>query len=165
MYCIDIIGKAWVSGFVCLMCSVMWGDSRFANANLKDKLFYYYYCLFSRLRRIVTCIWPNQKNQPNLDLHLVRRYKICHLAIVVSYLCIGQNQKNQPNLVLYRVQRSKIFVSVTTLPILTAKNCLIWSRRHQRGSSHNPICNMNGPCGSAVKYLVFFMNLVVFVSL
>ena len=69
----------------------------------------------TRLRRIVACIWPNQKNQPNLDLYLVRRYKICHLPLVVSYLCISQNQKNQPNLVLYRVQRSKIFVSVTTL--------------------------------------------------
>ena len=71
--------------------------------------------LSARLRRIVTCIGPNQKNQPNLDLYLVRRYKICHFPIVVSYLCIGQNQKNQPNLVLYLVWRSKIFVSVATL--------------------------------------------------
>ena len=30
----------------------------------------------ARLRRIVTCIGPNQKNQPNLDLYLVRRSKI-----------------------------------------------------------------------------------------
>ena len=71
--------------------------------------------LLARLRRIVTCIGPNQKNQPNLDLYLVRRYKICHFPIVVSYLCIGQNLKNQPNLVLYLVRRSKIFVSVATL--------------------------------------------------
>ena len=69
----------------------------------------------TRLRRIVTCIGPNQKNQPNLDLYLGRRYKICHFPFVASYLCIGQNQKNQPNLVLYLVPRSKIFVSVTTL--------------------------------------------------
>ena len=71
--------------------------------------------LLSRLRCIVTCIGPNRKNQPNLDLYLVRRYKICHFPLVVSYLCIGQNQKNQPNLVLYLVQRSKIFLSVATL--------------------------------------------------
>ena len=71
--------------------------------------------LLPRLRRIVTCIRPNQKNQPNLDLYLVRRYKICHFPIVVLYLCIGQNLKNQPNLVLYLVRRSKIFVSVATL--------------------------------------------------
>ena len=50
-----------------------------------------------------------------LDLYLVRRYKICHFHIVVSYLCIGQNLKNQHNLVLYQVQKSKIFVSVATL--------------------------------------------------
>ena len=55
------------------------------------------------------------KNQLNLDLYLVRRYKICQFPIVVSYLCIGQNQKIQPNLVLYLVRRSKIFVSVATL--------------------------------------------------
>ena len=72
--------------------------------------------LWPRLRCIVTCIGPNQKNQPNLDLYLVRRYKICHFPTVVSYLCIGQNQKNQPNLVPYLVRRSKIFVSVATLP-------------------------------------------------
>ena len=64
---------------------------------------------------IVVCIGANQKNQPNLDLYLVRRFTICHFPIVVSYLCIGQNQKNQPNLVLYLVRRSKIFVSVATL--------------------------------------------------
>ena len=69
----------------------------------------------SRLRRIVTCIGPNQKNQPNLDLYLDRRYKICHFPIVVSYLCIGQNGKNQPNLVLYLVRRSKTVVSIATL--------------------------------------------------
>jgi len=74
--------------------------------------------LLSRLRRIVTCIGPNQKNQPNLDLYLVRRYRICHFPIVVSYLCIGQNQKNQPNLVLYWIRRSKIFVSVATLSVV-----------------------------------------------
>ena len=45
----------------------------------------------TRLRRIVTCIGPNQKNQPNLDLYLVRRYKIWYFLILVSYLCIGQN--------------------------------------------------------------------------
>ena len=70
---------------------------------------------FSRLRRIVTCIRPIQKNQPNLDLYLVRRFKIWHFPIVVSYLCIVQNQKNQCNLVLYLVRRSKIFVLVATL--------------------------------------------------
>ena len=76
----------------------------------------YVNCL-TRLRHIVTCIGPNQKNQPNLDLYLVQRYKICHFPIVVSYLCIGQSLKNQPNLVLYLVQRSKIFVSVATLVV------------------------------------------------
>ena len=40
----------------------------------------------SRLRRIVTCIGLNQKNQPILDLYLVRRYKICHFPIVVRGL-------------------------------------------------------------------------------
>ena len=30
----------------------------------------------ARLRRIVMCIGPNQKTQPNLDLYLVQRYKI-----------------------------------------------------------------------------------------
>ena len=68
-----------------------------------------------RLRRIVTCIGPNQKNQHNLDLYLARRYKICQCPLVVSYPCIGQNQKNQPNMVLYLVRRYKIFVSVATL--------------------------------------------------
>ena len=57
----------------------------------------------------------DKKNQPNLDLYLVLRYKICLFPIVVLYLCIGQNLKNQPNLVLYLVQRSKIFESVATL--------------------------------------------------
>ena len=71
--------------------------------------------LSARLRHFVACIGPNQKSQPNLDLYLVRRYKICHFSLVVSYLCIGQNQKNQPNLVLHLVRRSKIFVSVATL--------------------------------------------------
>ena len=74
--------------------------------------------LWSRLRRIVTCIGLNQKNQPNVDLNLVRRYKICHFPIVVSYFCIGQNQKNQPNLALYLVRRYKIFVSVATLVVV-----------------------------------------------
>ena len=55
------------------------------------------------------------KNQPNLDLYLVRRYKICHFPIVVLYLCVSKNLKNQPNLVLYLVWRSKICVSVATL--------------------------------------------------
>ena len=68
-----------------------------------------------RLRCIVTCIGLNQKNQPNLDLYLVQRYKICHFPIVLSYLFIGQNQKNQPNLVLHLVRISKIFVLVATL--------------------------------------------------
>ena len=67
-----------------------------------------------RLRPIVTCIGPNQKNQLNLDLYLVQRYTIGYFPIVVLYLCIGQNQKNQPNLVLDLVRRSKIFVSVAT---------------------------------------------------
>ena len=71
------------------------------------------------------CIGPNQKNQPNLDLYLVRRYKICHFPIVVSYLCIAQNQKNQPNLVLYLVQRYKIFVSVATLEVPISHSNLI----------------------------------------
>ena len=71
--------------------------------------------VYARLRRIITCIGPNQKNQSNLDLYLVRRYKICHFPLVLLYLCIGQNQKNQPNLVLYLVRRSKIFESVATL--------------------------------------------------
>ena len=69
---------------------------------------------------IVVCIGANQKNQPNLDLYLVRGFTICHFPIVVSYLCIGQSQKNQPNLVLYLVRRSKIFVSVATLPLTMA---------------------------------------------
>ena len=90
------------------------------------------------------CIGPNQKNQPNLDLYLVRRYKICLFPIVVSYLCIGQNQKNQPNLVLYLVRRYKIFVSVATLLFSTFWKCYtlictaepkiwhIWERERQR---------------------------------
>ena len=69
-----------------------------------------FFLSFPRLQHIVTCIGPNQKNQPNLDLYLVQSYKTCHFHIVVSYLCIGQNQKNQPNLILYLVRRSKIFV-------------------------------------------------------
>ena len=75
----------------------------------------------SRLQRIVMVISPNQNNQPNLDLYLVRRYTICHFTIVLLYLCIGQNQKNQPNMVLYLVRRSKIFVSVATL--VTISDC------------------------------------------
>ena len=31
------------------------------------------YAIYARLRCIVTCIGPNQKNQPNLDLYLVWR--------------------------------------------------------------------------------------------
>ena len=53
-------------------------------------------CRPPRLRRIVMCIVANQKNQANLDLYLVRRYKICHFPLVALYLCIGQNQKNLP---------------------------------------------------------------------
>ena len=64
--------------------------------------------LLSRLRHNVACIGPNQENQPNLDLFLVRRYKICHFPIAVSYLCIGQNLKNQTNLVLCLVRRYNI---------------------------------------------------------
>ena len=63
--------------------------------------------LWARLRRIVTCIWPNQKNQPHLDLYLVRRYKICHISLVLSNLSIGQNQKNRPNLDLYLIGDTK----------------------------------------------------------
>ena len=79
--------------------------------------------LAARLQRIVTCIGPNQKNQPNLDLYLVRRYKICHFTIVVSYLCICQNQKNQSNLVLYLfgdqkyLYRSQPCLAVTSLSV------------------------------------------------
>ena len=51
-------------------------------------------CLPSRLGHIVTV---SGENQPNLDLYLVQRYKICYFLIVVLYLCIGQNLKNQPN--------------------------------------------------------------------
>ena len=74
--------------------------------------------------RHVTCIGPNQKNQPNLDLYLVRRYKICHFPLVVLYLCIGKNKKNQTSLVLYLVRRSKIFVSVTTLLLPFSAMCV-----------------------------------------
>ena len=77
-----------------------------------------YHYRHARLQCIVMCIGPNQKNQPNLNLYLVRRHKICHYPIVVSYLFIGKNQKNQPNLVLYLVRRSKIFVSVAPLASL-----------------------------------------------
>ena len=83
--------------------------SQVVKSNPSSRLF----CI--ELRRIVTCIGSNQKNQPNLDLYLVRRYKICHFPIVVSYLCFGQNQKNQPNMVLYLARRYKIFESVATL--------------------------------------------------
>ena len=100
----------------------------------------------SRLRRIVTCIGPNQKNQPNLDLYLVRRYNIFHFPTVVSYLCIGQNQKNQPILVLYMVRRSKIFVSDTTLQIITVSDddCLLLgvpaaNLRHHRRRRQRPL--------------------------
>ena len=72
-------------------------------------------CLQRVTRQVELYILLTSKNQPNLDLYLVRRYKICHFPIVVLWLCIGQNQKNQPNLVLYLVRRSKIFVSVSTL--------------------------------------------------
>ena len=76
------------------------------------------------MRHIVTCIGPNQKNQPNLYLYLVRRYTICFFPIVVMYICIVQNQKNQPNLVLYLVRGSKIFVLVATLPFVLSSNLI-----------------------------------------
>ena len=67
------------------------------------------------LRRIFRCIGPNQKNQPHLDLYLVRRYTICHFPIGVLYLCICQNQKNQPNLVLYLSQPWQMHVQGSNL--------------------------------------------------
>ena len=48
------------------------GVDEFVIVTTLNRLYY------TRLRRIVTCIGQNQKNQPNLDLYLVRRYKICH---------------------------------------------------------------------------------------
>ena len=38
----------------------------------------------ARLRRIVTCIGPNQKNQPNLDLYLYLKYIFSQLLLMVS---------------------------------------------------------------------------------
>ena len=80
-----------------------------------------------RLRRIVACNGPNQKNQSNLDLHLVRRYKICHFPLVILYLCIGQNQKNQPNLVLYLVRSYKI----CHFPIVGSYLCIGQNQKNQ----------------------------------
>ena len=48
---------------------------------------------------IVTCIGPNKQSQPILYLHLVKRYKLGHFSLVISYLGIGQNPKNRLNLV------------------------------------------------------------------
>ena len=86
------------------------------------------YCLFlSRLQRIVTCSGPNQKNQPNLYLYLVRGYKICHFPMVLLYLCIGQNLKNQPNLDLYLVRRYKI----CHFPIVVSYLCIGQNLKNQ----------------------------------
>ena len=45
-----------------------------------------------QLWRIVTCIGPNQKNQTNLDLYLVRRYII---AIFPQWYCIFVSVRTQ----------------------------------------------------------------------
>ena len=70
---------------------------------------------------------PNQKNQPNLDLYLVRRYKICHFLIMVLYLCIGQNRKIQPNLVLYLVRTYKM----CHFPLVVSYLCIGQNQNNQ----------------------------------
>ena len=98
--------------------------------------------LFIWLRRIVKCIGPNQKNQPSLVLYLVRRYKICHFPIVVSYFCIGQSQKNQPNLILYLVRRYKICHFPVSLSEPTYLSC---------SEIENIFICLNLACGHAIQ--------------
>ena len=77
---------------------------RVGHLDAEESINIIFFLSHARLRRIVSSILPNQKNQPNLDWYLFRGYKISHFPIVVSYLCIGKNQENQPNLVLYLYQ-------------------------------------------------------------
>ena len=70
---------------------------------------------WSRLRRIVTCIGPNQKNQPNLDLYLYLRYIFSQLLLMVSVSKYLKDTEDTPFMYLYLVRRYKIFVSVATL--------------------------------------------------
>ena len=69
----------------------------------------------ARLRRIVTCIGPNQKNQPNLDLYLVRRYIFSQLLVMVSVSKYLKDTKIQPFMYLYLYLRYISKVSVATL--------------------------------------------------
>ena len=69
----------------------------------------------SRLRRIVTCIRPNQKIQPNLDLYLYLRYIFSQLLLMVSVSKYLKDTEDTVLMYLYLVRRSKIFVSVATL--------------------------------------------------
>ena len=69
----------------------------------------------ARLRRIVTCIGPNQKNQPNLDLYLYLRYIFSQLSLMVSVSKYLKDTEDTPFMYLYLVWRYKIFVSVATL--------------------------------------------------
>ena len=89
--------------------------------------------------RLEYCAEP--KEPTNLVVYLVRRYKICHFPLVVTYLCIRQNHKNQPNLVLYLVRRSKIFVSVATLSICRGSRNLLFECRpfDKRNNEHNQV--------------------------
>ena len=67
------------------------------------------------MRRIVTCIGPNQKNQPNLDLYLVQRYIFTQLLLMASVSKYLKDTEDTPFMYLYLVRRYKIFLSVATL--------------------------------------------------
>ena len=73
---------------------------------------------WSRLRRIVTCIGPNQKNQPNLDLYLYPRYIFSQLLIMVSVSKYLKDTEDTPFMYLYLVRRYNIFVSVANLGLV-----------------------------------------------
>ena len=73
------------------------------------------------------CIGLNQKIQPNFDLYLIRKYKICHFPMVGSYLFIGQSLKIQPNLDLYLVRRYKI----CHFPIVVLYLCIGKNQKNQ----------------------------------
>ena len=74
-----------------------------------------YLWTLTRLRRIVTCIGPNQKNQANLYLYLYLRYIFSQLLLMVSVSKYLKDPEDTPFMYLYRVRRYKIFVSVATL--------------------------------------------------
>ena len=81
----------------------------------------------TRYTIIFMCIGLNQKIQPNFDLYLIRKYKICHFPMVGSYLFIGQSLKIQPNLDLYLVRRYKI----CHFPMVVSYFCIGQSLKNQ----------------------------------